>query len=75
MKTPLVKLGNLTENQRKIAMQMLTEETESFSQNEDDVRCIEGLQMNLELSDTSPVNFYTPTAVCQSQALCQELLC
>ena len=52
---PSVKLGDLTDSQRKLAMEMLTEEAESFSQNDDDVGCIEGLQMNLELSDTSPV--------------------
>ena len=33
-------------------MEMLTEEAESFAQNDDDVGRIEGLQMNLELSDT-----------------------
>ena len=35
---------------------MMTEQAESFAQNDDDdVGCIEGLQSNLELSDTSPV--------------------
>ena len=36
---------------------MMTEQAESFAQNDDDddVGCIEGLQLNLELSDTSPV--------------------
>ena len=34
---------------------MMTEQVESFAQNDDDdVGCIEGLQLNLELSDTSP---------------------
>ena len=34
----------------------MTEQAESFAQNDDDdVVCIEGLQLNLELSDTSPV--------------------
>ena len=34
----------------------MTEQAESFAQNDDDdVGCIEGLQSNLELSDTSPV--------------------
>ena len=55
-----MKLGDLTESQPKIAMKMMTEQSESFSQNDDDdddddVDCIEGLQLNLELSDTSPV--------------------
>ena len=61
-----MKLGDLTESQPKIAMKMMTEQSESFSQNDDDdddddVDCIEGLQLNLELSDTSPVQTtYTP---------------
>ena len=53
-----MKLGDLTESQPKIAMKMMTEQSESFAQNnddDDDVDCIEGLQLNLELSDTSPV--------------------
>ena len=37
-------------------MKMMTKQAESFAQNDDDdVGCIEGLQLNLELSDTSPV--------------------
>ena len=55
-----MKLGDLTESQPKIAM---TEKAESFAQNDDDddVECIEGLQLNLELSDTSPVQTtYSP---------------
>ena len=56
-----MKLGDLTESQPKIAMKMMTEQSESFAQNNDDVDCIEGLQLNLELSDTSPVQTtYTP---------------
>jgi len=39
-------------------MEMMTDEAKSFAQNDDDdddVGCIEGLQLNLELSGTSPV--------------------
>ena len=36
-------------------MTMLEEEAESFSQDDDDMGRIEGLQLNLELSDTTPV--------------------
>ena len=37
-------------------MKMMTKQAESFAQNDDDdVGCIEGLQLNLELSDTSSV--------------------
>ena len=50
-----MKLGDLTESQGKIAMKTMTDEAESFAQNDDDVECIEGLQLNLELSGTSPV--------------------
>ena len=42
---------------------MMTEQAGLFAQNDDDddVECIEGLQLNLELSDTSPVQTtYTP---------------
>ena len=63
LRTPQVKLGDLTESQPKIAMKMMTEQAESFAQNDDDddVECIEELQLNLELSDTSPVQTtYTP---------------
>ena len=50
-----MKLGDLTDSQSKIAMEMMTDEAESFAQNDDDVGCIEGLQLNLELSGTSLV--------------------
>ena len=54
-RAPQEKLGDLTESQQKIAMKMMTKQAESFVQNDDDdVGCIEGLQLNLELSDTSP---------------------
>ena len=54
LRAPQKKLSDLTESQQKIAMKMMTEQ--SFAQNDDDVvGCIEGLQLNLELSDTSPV--------------------
>ena len=36
-KTPAVVLGDLTESQRQLAMIMLEEETESFSQDDDDM--------------------------------------
>lgn len=36
-------------------MKTMTDEAESFAQNDDNVGCIEGLQLNLELSGTSPV--------------------
>ena len=55
LRTPAVALGDLTERHRQLATKMLTEEAESFAQDDDDVGCIQGLQMKLELSDTTPV--------------------
>ena len=40
LETPVVALGDLTESQRQLAVKMLTEEAESFTQNEDNVGCI-----------------------------------
>jgi len=55
LRTPAVALGDLTESQK-----MLTEQAESFAQDDDDVGCIQELQMKLELSDTTLVqNSYT----------------
>ena len=55
-KTAAVVLGDLTESQRQLAMTMLEEEATSFSQDDDDdMGRIEGLQLNLQLSDTTPV--------------------
>ena len=51
LRTPAVALGDLTERQRQLATKMFTEE----ARDNDDVGCIQGLQMKLELSDTTPV--------------------
>lgn len=48
-------LGDLTESQRQMAMTMLEEEAGSFSQDDDDIGRVGGLQLNLESSDTNPV--------------------
>ena len=50
LRTLAVALGDLTKSQ-----QMMTEQAESFVQGDDDVGCIQGLQMKLELSDTTLV--------------------
>ena len=50
-----MELGNLTEDQRQLAIIMLQEEEESFAKDNEDVGSIEGLQMNLTLSDLTPV--------------------
>ena len=55
LRTPAVALGDLTESQRQLATKMLTEDAESFAQGDDDVGYIQGLQMKLELPDTTLV--------------------
>ena len=52
---PDVDLGCLSEAQKVTVMNMLREEAESFSQSDDDVGCAEGLQLNINLSDSRPV--------------------
>ena len=52
VRTSPVELGNLTEEKRQLAIVMLQEEAESFAK---DVGSIKGLQMNLTLSDPTPV--------------------
>ena len=51
VRTPPVELGNLTEEQRQLAIVMLQEEAESFAKDDEDVGSIEGLT----LSDPTPV--------------------
>lgn len=50
-----MELGNLTEEQRQLAIVMLQEEAESFAKDDEGVGSIKGLQMNLTLSDPTPV--------------------
>lgn len=49
VRTPPVELGNLTGEQRQLAVGMLHEEAESFAKDDEDVGSIKGLQMNLTL--------------------------
>ena len=53
--TPDVDLGNLTEDQKIAVAAMLREEAESFSKDDDDVGCADGLQLKINLSDNRPV--------------------
>ena len=55
VRRPPVDLGNLTEEQRQLAIVMLQEEAESLAKDDEDVGSIKGLQMNLTLSDPTPV--------------------
>lgn len=54
-RTPSVELGKLTKEQQQLVITMLQEEAESFAKEDEDVGCINGLQMNLTLSDPTPV--------------------
>ncbi len=52
---PPVDLSSLTPRQQEVARKMLQEESSSFSANDDDIGCAEGLQMDINLSDHEPV--------------------
>lgn len=52
---PDVDLGDLSEDQKTVVMNMLREEADSFSKNDEDVGCAEGLQLKINLSDSRPV--------------------
>lgn len=53
--TPDVDLRDLTEDQKIAVVNMLREEADPFSKDDDDVGCAEGLQLNINLSDNRPV--------------------
>ena len=52
---PDVDLSGLTSEQRRDAMKMLYEEADAFAMDDEDVGCIEGLQMNIHLTDDQPI--------------------
>ena len=52
---PEVVLSQLNYEQRKLAEQMLREESESFSLNEDDIGCVPDLEMKIPLKDNESV--------------------
>ena len=52
---PPVELSHLNEDQRQVARQMLREECHSFSRSDNDIGCIERLQMTISLKDLEPV--------------------
>ena len=53
--TPEVDLTGLTMQQQEVVRKMLEEEAASFAKNDDDIGCIEDLQMDIDLSDSTPV--------------------
>ena len=60
---PDIDLDGLDESQKEIAKQMLMEESDSFARNDDDIGCIDELQMRINLSDDTPVQkTYRPIA-------------
>eukprot|EP00064_Thunnus_orientalis_P003299 superscaffoldBa00000264_g3308 len=52
---PPVELEHLSETQREVVKQILYEECEAFSHNEDDIGCIPSFNMHISLSDPTPV--------------------
>ena len=48
-------MSTLNEEQRKLATKLLIEKTDVFARNDDDIGCIPGLQMNINLKDNTPV--------------------
>ena len=55
MIVPKVGLSGLTSKQQEVVSNMLKEEAASFAKNEDDIMCIKNLQMDIDLSDSTPV--------------------
>ena len=53
--TPNVDLYQLSAEKQSVARKMLYEERDAFARNEDDVGCIPDLMMNINLTDTRPV--------------------
>lgn len=56
-----MELVNLTEEQRQLAIIVLLDGAESFAKDDEDVGSIKGLQMNLTLSDPTPVQTTYPS--------------
>ena len=52
---PNVNLSGLSDEQKEMVVKMLKEEHNAFSKDEDDIGCIQDLQMEINLSDTTPV--------------------
>ena len=48
-------LSSLSADQQKLASKLLIEESDSFSKNDEDIGCAEGLQLPINLSDPKPV--------------------
>lgn len=52
---PPVNLSHLSEPEQAVVRQMLQEESASFSRTDDDIGCIDKLQLSISLKDTEPI--------------------
>lgn len=50
-----IELSGLTTEQKRTAIQLLTEEADSFAKDDSDIGCISGLKLDIELHDETPV--------------------
>ena len=50
-----IELSGLTTEQKRTAIQLLTEETDSFAKDDSDIGCISGLKLDIDLHDETPV--------------------
>ena len=50
-----IELSGLTTEQKRTAIQLLTEEADSFAKDDSDIDCISGLKLDIELHDETPV--------------------
>ncbi|CAB4016615.1 Retrovirus-related Pol poly from transposon [Paramuricea clavata] len=50
-----IDLKGLTPEQRSVALRMLAQEADAFSQNDDDIGCIPDLKVTIKLNDETPV--------------------
>jgi hypothetical protein len=50
-----IDLKGLTPEQRSVALRMLAQEADAFSQNDDDIGCIPDLRVTITLNDETPV--------------------
>ena len=52
---PALDLGQLEENERLSVREMLQQEAGAFARNDDDVGCVENLELEIQLKDNEPV--------------------
>ena len=50
-----IELSGLTTEQKRTAIQLLTEEADSFAKDDSDIGCISGLKLDIDLHDETPV--------------------